>query len=139
MALAALYGHSEIVEHLLNEGSNVNSRDKGNRTPLHYAVLGNQIEISRLLISKGAIVDAIGDILDENKSTPLHLAVRLGDSEVSVKMSHYYIPSIRAYTMMEGPRSLIWIGMAMKGAISNLAHRNSKKIFCFGYYESLEG
>ena len=81
MALSALYGHAEIVENLLNEGFNVNSRDKGYRTPLHYAVLGNQIEISRLLISKGAIVDAIGDLLDQNTSTPLHLAVQLGDCE----------------------------------------------------------
>ena len=90
MALATLHSHAEIVEHLLNEGFNVNLRDKGNRTPLHYAVLGNQIEISRLLISKGAIVDAIGDLLDQNKSTPLHLAVRLGKSEVSVTISHYF-------------------------------------------------
>ena len=90
MALAVLYGHTEITEYLLNKGFDVNSRDKGKRTPLHYAVLGNQIEISRLLISKGAIVDAIGDILDQNKSTPLHLAVRLGDSEVSVTISHYF-------------------------------------------------
>ena len=108
LALATLYGHTEIVEHLLNEGFNVNLRDEGYRTALHYAVLGNQIEMTKLLISKGAIVDTIGDILDENKSTPLHLAVRLGDSEVSVKMSHYYIPSIRAHTMREGPHSLIW-------------------------------
>ena len=91
MALSALYGHTEVARYLLNEGSNVNSRDKGNRTPLHYAVLGNQIEMTKLLISKGAIVDAIGYLMDQNKSTPLHLAVRLGDSEVSVKMSHYYI------------------------------------------------
>ena len=82
MALATLYGHAEIVEHLLNEGFNVNLRDEGYRTPLHYAVLGNQIEISRLLISKGAEVDAIGEILDQNRSTPLHLAVRHGDCEV---------------------------------------------------------
>ena len=84
-----LYGHTEITEYLLNKGFDVNSRDEGNRTALHYAVLGNQIEISRLLISKGATVDAIGDLLDQNKSTPLHLAVRLGDSEVSVKMSQF--------------------------------------------------
>ena len=85
MALAALYGHSEIVEYLLKEGFDVNSRDKGNRTALHYAVLGNQIELSRLLISKGAKVDAIGEILDQNQSTSLHLAIQLGDCEVSGK------------------------------------------------------
>ena len=90
MALAVLYGHTEITEYLLNKGFDVNSRDKGKRTPLHYAVLGNQIEISRLLISKGAIVDAIGDLLDQNKSTPLHLAVRLGDSEVSVHCKYIH-------------------------------------------------
>ena len=85
LALAALYGHTEITEYLLtfDEGFDVNSRDEGNRTPLHYAVLGNQIEISRLLTSKGAEVDAVGEIIDKNKSTPLHLAVRLGHCEVS--------------------------------------------------------
>ena len=95
LALAALYGHSEIVEYLLNQGSNVNSRDKGNRTPLHYAVLGNQIEISRLLISKGAKVDAIGEIRDQNQSTSLHLAVQLGDCEVSGKINHRPVQLLR--------------------------------------------
>ena len=88
MALAALYGHTEIVEHILNEGFNVNLRDKGYRTALHYAVLGYQIKMTELLVSKGAKVDAIGEILDQNQSTSLHLAVRLGDFEVSVKMNH---------------------------------------------------
>ena len=88
MTLAAGYGHAEIVEYLLNEGSDVNSRDEGNRTALHYAVLGSQIEITRLLISKGAKVDAIGEIRDQNQSTSLHLAVQLGDCEVSGKINH---------------------------------------------------
>ena len=88
MTLAAGYGHAEIVEYLLNEGFDVNSRDEGNRTALHYAVLGNQVETSRLLISKGAKVDAIGEILDQNRSAPLHLAVRLGDYEVSGKKNY---------------------------------------------------
>ena len=82
MALAALYGHTEIVEYLLNMGFNVNIRDKEKRTPLHYAVLGNQVEMSRLLIFKGAEIDAIGDLLGQNKSTPFHLAVRLGCCEM---------------------------------------------------------
>ena len=91
LALAALYGHAEITEYLLNEGFDVNSHDEGHRTPLHYAVLGNQIEISRLLTSKSAKVDAFGEILDQNKSTPLHLAVRLGYCEVCGKMNHHKI------------------------------------------------
>ena len=87
LGLAALYGHAEIVEYLLNGGFDVNLRDEGNRTALHYAVLGNRIEMTKLLISKGADVDAIGKILDQKRSTPLHLAVRLGDCEVSGKMN----------------------------------------------------
>ena len=87
--MAALYGHAEIVEYLLNEGFNANLRDKGYRTALHYAVLGYQIKMTELLISKGAKVDAIGEILNQNHSTSLHLAIRLGDFEVSGKMKHY--------------------------------------------------
>ena len=91
LALASLYGHAEISEYLLNEGFDVNSRDEGHRTPLHYAVLGNHIEISRLLTSKGANVDAIGEILDQKRSTPLHLAVTLGYCEVSRKPTKKYV------------------------------------------------
>ena len=97
LALAALYGHAEITKYLLNEGFDVNLRDEGHRTPLHYAVLGSQIEISRLLISKSAKVDTFGEILDQNKTTPLHLAVRLGCFEVCGKINHHKICSTSFY------------------------------------------
>ena len=49
-------------------------------THLHWAAINNRIEISKLFLSRGAEVDAVGG---ELKSTPLHWAARQGHFQVS--------------------------------------------------------
>ena len=54
---AALSGHRETVEFLINNNTNVNASDNGGETPLHCASAGGHIEIIRLLIARGADVN----------------------------------------------------------------------------------
>ena len=73
--LAALYGHTNIVEYLINEeGVSVNTLNNKNDTPVLWAARGNHIETVRTLIRHGA------DLQHENDkgSTPLYWAVRYG-------------------------------------------------------------
>ena len=57
---AALSGHRETVEFLINNNTNVNASDNGGETPLHCASAGGHIEIIRLLIARGADVNIMG-------------------------------------------------------------------------------
>ena len=56
--IAAMVGHLEAVKNHLAAGTNVNSKGKGNQTPLHYASMFGKEEIVKLLISHGADVNA---------------------------------------------------------------------------------
>ena len=65
---AALGGHKEVVEYLIDNNSAVNASDAAGCTPLHAAAMLGHIEIIRLLIARGADVDImsaeIGSALD---------------------------------------------------------------------------
>src|SRR5215813_15413844 len=60
IGLAVFFGHREAVEVLLAAGAEVNvtSREKMKVTTLHSAAAARQAEIARLLIEKGANVNA---------------------------------------------------------------------------------
>ena len=63
LAVAAGYAHIEIVKFLLENSANINSKDKGGRCPLHFALYeGNQeaqtLEVVKFLIEKGADVNS---------------------------------------------------------------------------------
>jgi ankyrin repeat protein len=64
------YKNTKEVRRHLNEGANVNQRDKSGQTPLHLAAEGGYTEISQTLIDRGARVDS----KDNEGRTPLHLA-----------------------------------------------------------------
>jgi len=74
---AAEQGHIEIVKLLIERGANINLTGGGNMTALHFAVNSGRIEVARYLLSKGANINSI-----ECGSTPLHLAVKKGYSEL---------------------------------------------------------
>ena len=86
---AIMHGNIREVSVLLNKGVSPNCHDEDNRTPLHYAVSGielNQKEIINLLISLGSIVNE----RDNNGSTPLHLAVLLKkEAAVNILLSNW--------------------------------------------------
>ena len=75
--LVQLYLSYVYVGHL----SDINVQDNKQRTPLHYAVQYNNVDVVKLLISKGADVRAV----DKEKRTLLHYAARNTDVDV-VKM-----------------------------------------------------
>ena len=61
----------------MKKGTDINTRNKYRQTPLHLAATGGHIEIVRLLLEKGADINA-RDI----KGTPLHWAASRGHLEV---------------------------------------------------------
>ena len=71
--VASLFGHTEIVEALLNRGAD--QRACPNRTPLHVA---NNAPVATLLIKAGGNVN-VSDLAGD---TPLHVAVRKANPEL---------------------------------------------------------
>jgi Protein kinase domain/Ankyrin repeats (3 copies) len=78
--MAAAYGLKEACEVLIYNGkeTNINSRTSMNRTPLHLATIHNHINVVKLLIHEGAIID----LVDNDVNTPLHYASTQGYSEM---------------------------------------------------------
>eukprot|EP00898_Chlorokybus_atmophyticus_P000605 jgi/Chlat1/1545/Chrsp122S08665 len=63
----------------------VNARDKDGSTPLHWAVLGGQVEAARMLLESGAKVNK----RDRGGATPLKLAVASGNKAMMKLLLHY--------------------------------------------------
>jgi len=74
IAQAARYGDFDLVEILLKKGKNPNDKDGLGITPLHYIthMQPNNLHIARLLIEKGANLNAV---TNDSHETPLHWAV----------------------------------------------------------------
>lgn len=69
---AVANGHVAVVEYLVNNGANVDARDKGGKSALIQAVDKNQEEAVRLLVECGAEVNRMDK---SDRSTPLMHAV----------------------------------------------------------------
>ena len=74
LMMAALKGQLEWSQRLVARGAPVN---KSGWTPLHYAATGPEPKIVRLLLERGAVVDAESP----NRTTPLMMAARYGKEE----------------------------------------------------------
>ncbi|XP_045047889.1 ankyrin repeat domain-containing protein 27 isoform X6 [Desmodus rotundus] len=77
----------KLVSGRLNDPSVVTpfSRDDRGHTPLHVAALCGQASLIDLLVSRGAVVNAV----DYHGSTPLHLACQKGYQSVTLLLLHY--------------------------------------------------
>ncbi|XP_020848785.1 CARD- and ANK-domain containing inflammasome adapter protein-like [Phascolarctos cinereus] len=73
---AALKGNVEMVKVFLEVGKNknINERNIYRKTPLHLAAEQGHGDLVKLLMSRGAAVNA----LDNNRDTPLHCACKTG-------------------------------------------------------------
>jgi hypothetical protein len=84
LALAAQFGHVDIVRLLLDAGADPNrfspAGGHSHATPLHQAALAGHTDIARLLVERGARLD-IADVLYH--ATPLGWAEHAGRHEVA--------------------------------------------------------
>ena len=78
LMIAALKGRLDWCQRLLERGAAVN---KSGWSPLHYAATGPEPAVVKLLLERGAAVDAESP----NRSTPLMMASRYGD-EASIDL-----------------------------------------------------
>jgi len=80
LGLAAYFGQKEAVEYLIKAGAELNSVSKNEIavTPLQSAVAGGHLEITRLLLEKGASPN----VRERGGYTPLHTAAHNGDVEI---------------------------------------------------------
>ena len=74
-------GDSRTVRSLIDSGAEVNARNVAGLTPLHAAVLEDDVKIADILISLGADPN-IGEGV--NQITPLHYAVSNGNAELVI-------------------------------------------------------
>jgi ankyrin repeat protein len=58
LQIAASMGNLHVASMLIDAGANVRAITDTGRTALHFAVLGSHLDLTRLLIEKGADIDA---------------------------------------------------------------------------------
>ncbi|KAK0666808.1 ankyrin repeat-containing domain protein [Cercophora samala] len=112
LAVACHCGHNDVVELLIAEGANVNSKDKRKLSPLHLAAANGHCHVMATLLDREADINARGpygktplriacdhgqldairflaklramvDSRDEAHKTPLHAASEAGDNEIA--------------------------------------------------------
>ncbi|OMJ93575.1 hypothetical protein SteCoe_3411 [Stentor coeruleus] len=78
--MSAAYGLKEACEVLLynGEATDINALTSMNRTPLHLATIHNHLNVVKLLIHEGAVID----LKDNDKSTCLHYASTQGYKDI---------------------------------------------------------
>ncbi len=76
LIMAAIYGQTETIKDLLDNGENVNVHKA--YTPLHYAAMYGHIDSVNLLLSRNADIDA----MSEHGCTPLFSATQAGHVHV---------------------------------------------------------
>ncbi|MCY7314593.1 MAG: ankyrin repeat domain-containing protein [Rubrivivax sp.] len=76
LMMAALRGNAEWTQRLLERGA---ALQRQGWTPLHYAASGPEAGVVKLLLDRGAPIDA----LSPNGTTPLMMAARYGSPEAA--------------------------------------------------------
>jgi tRNA A-37 threonylcarbamoyl transferase component Bud32 len=84
-AFTAIWQYRDVnkVKSLLDRGVNPNAKDASGSTLIHYAVTNNQVKIAKLLIEKGADVNAV---YGADEHTILHLAVLHQDGQITKEL-----------------------------------------------------
>ena len=67
---AAWNNSLDVATLLIEQGADIEAKDKNDRTPLHVAAESNSLDVATLLIDLGADIEAN----NEHGETPLHLA-----------------------------------------------------------------
>ncbi|MCX5645766.1 MAG: ankyrin repeat domain-containing protein [Phycisphaerae bacterium] len=81
---AVKVGYARLAELIIDEGIDVNARGEDGSTALHVASGWGRIDIAKLLLAKGADVNArTVSQWSDNGSTPLHWAARCGRCDIA--------------------------------------------------------
>jgi ankyrin repeat protein len=83
---AARDGDIVTLQKLLGRGRNPSQKDASGYTPLHYAARAGHTNICKLLLEKGADVNAV---TESGRSTPLHRAAFCGHVDVVQLLLHF--------------------------------------------------
>ena len=114
--LAALNGHSRVVDGLLRDGANPQTRSHTGATPMHLAATGGHVQVVKTLIEAGAPV-AVQNIFDD---TPVHEAAYWGQLEVlKILLKSKDGPSC---LHMRGTEDLTPLAQAEEGGHTTIAH-----------------
>lgn len=82
LGLACYFGNEEVVRYLLLKGADVNlpSNNGFNVYPIHAAVAGNFVNLTKVLINNEARVN----VIQQSGLTPLHSAAQNGNIELII-------------------------------------------------------
>ena len=75
---ASEFGHPEVVEFLINNGSAIDARDMCDWTPLHKASRNGHLKVVQLLVQNGAELDA----KTLHSRTPIDIASENGHRDI---------------------------------------------------------
>ena len=80
LGLSCFFGHLNVAAYLLSAGAELNapSQNRMQVMPLHAAVANQHLEIARMLLENGALVNAV----QQDSFTPLHGAAQNGQIEM---------------------------------------------------------
>ncbi len=97
LGLACYFGQFEIARYLVLKGADVNlpSNNGFHVYPIHSAAAGNYIDIVRMLIDHGALVN----VKQQAGSTPLHSAAQNGNLDMLILLLEH---GAETNTRMEG-------------------------------------
>jgi len=85
LCVASLNGYTDIVSVLLNNGAQVEIRDRLGRTPLSCSAFNGHTECIGLIMGRGADVDAI----DYSGQSPVSKAVEEGNRDAVMALIHH--------------------------------------------------
>ncbi|KAI8914671.1 ankyrin repeat-containing domain protein [Gorgonomyces haynaldii] len=77
LTICAMFGHTELIELMVDNGFDINQGGNIGLTPLGYAIVVCQAETCRLLVERGAAM-----VDDGNSSSAMHLAAEYGTPEI---------------------------------------------------------
>lgn len=94
------------VEEALNNGANINAKDKEGNMPLHYSVIWDKPEITEILLRHGADVNA----KSKSGATALHYAARFCNlTSIAEIMSYMIMPDSENPFLKNPPKSRVYI------------------------------
>ncbi|WP_264682379.1 MULTISPECIES: ankyrin repeat domain-containing protein [unclassified Wolbachia] len=78
LRVAVIRGNLQTVKNLIEQGANIETKDKEEWKLLHYAAVRNHIMVVKFLVEQGANIET----KDEKGRTPLHRAAERGHKEI---------------------------------------------------------